>query len=401
MERQTLKSVMSAYGGFTIARDEKVILLKGAVPGEVVEVDIIEKKRDYSIAQVVNVIEPSEHRIDPMCAVFGICGGCQLQFISYEKQVMMKEEVLRDSLSRIGGIEMDASPPLVGEQRNYRHRVQFKVSREGEIGFFREYSRTVVPFRNCPLLIDQINNLFLSIREKADMRGLREVHLAAGDSSVVLLIGKDYDVSSWQAYRDIGISGIAFNDVFLSQPQYADFDLNGLKYTVSPWTFFQSHWGLNRKLVEEVMAALSPLEGKRILDLYAGAGNFSIPLAMHAGEVVAVEENAFAAQDGMRNVKLNKIRSCRFVRTTAEKYSIKDRFDVIILDPPRSGLTAAVVRKILESPADRIVYISCNPATLARDLKKLKDKYEVTSVRQVDFFPQTFHIEAVSFLRLR
>lgn len=401
MERQTLKSVMSAYGGFTIARDEKVILVKGAVPGEVVEVDIIEKKKDYSIARVVNVIEPSEHRIEPMCPVFGVCGGCQLQFISYEKQIMMKDEVLRDSLSRIGGVETEPSPPLVGAQKNYRHRAQFKVSREGEIGFFREYSRTVVPFRNCPLLVDELNRLFLSIREKADIRGLREIHIASGDSSVVLLIGKDHDISAWQIYRDIGFNGVAFNDVFLSEPHFADFDLNGLKYTVSPWTFLQSHWGLNRKLVEEVIAALSPLEGKRVLDLYAGAGNFSIPLAVHAGEVVAVEENTCAVQDGMRNLKLNKIRNCKFVRSTAETYSIKDRFDVIILDPPRPGLTSGVVRNILNAPADRIVYISCNPATLARDLKKLKDKYEVTSVRQVDFFPQTFHIEAIAFLQIR
>lgn len=396
-----LKSLMPAYGGYSLARDEKVILIKGAIPGEVVEVRIEERKKDYAIASVVNVVEPSEYRVEPKCPVFGICGGCQLQFASYEKQLDMKNEILLDSFARIGGIETVLDPVLSDAQWNYRYRAQFKVSRTHDIGFFKESSREVVTFDECPLLNRQINELLHKMKQKEVVKKLTEIHVALGDTPVVLLKGRDYDTTEFEKFIDIGISGIAYNDAVSYGGAYTGFDLNGLRYTVSPWTFFQSHWDLNRKVIDFIVNRLAPLQGKRVLDLYAGAGNFSIPLAAHAAEVVAVEESAHAADDGMRNLELNDIKNCRFVRSSAEKYKIQKKFDVIILDPPRLGLTAEVVRKMLENPSDAIVYISCNPSTLARDLKKLREKYDLQSVRQIDFFPQTYHIESISFLRIR
>jgi 23S rRNA (uracil1939-C5)-methyltransferase len=396
-----LKSLMPAYGGFSLARDEKVIFIKGAVPGEVVEVRIEEKKKDYSIASVVGVLEPSEHRVDPLCRVFGVCGGCQLQFVSHEKQLDMKNEILRDSLARIGGIEAVPDAVFSAGQWNYRHRAQFKVSRSHEVGFFKEASREVVAFDSCPLMKEQINELLQKMKERDVAHNLTDIHVALGDTPVVLLKGRDYDTAAFERLIEIGISGIAYNDAVSYGGAYTGLDLNGMRYTVSPSTFFQSHWDLNRKIVDAVVSRLVPLGGKRVLDLYAGAGNFSLPLAAQADEVVAVEENVHAADDGMRNLELNGIKNCRVVRSSAEKYKIHKKFDVIILDPPRLGLTSEVVRKVLENPADEIVYISCNPSTLARDIKKLREKYELLSVAQIDFFPQTYHIESLSFLRIR
>ena len=248
---------------------------------------------------------------------------------------------------------------------------------------------------------NQINDLLRKMKEEDLARNLTDIHVALGDTPVVLLKGRDYDTAAFEKFIDIGISGIAYNGDVSYGGAYTGFDLNGLRYTVSPSTFFQSHWDLNRKVVDAVVRRLAPLEGKRVLDLYAGAGNFSIPLAAHAAEVVAVEEHGQAADDGMRNLELNSIKNCRIVRSSAEKYKMRKKFDVIVLDPPRLGLTSEVVRKILENPSDEIVYISCNPSTLARDLKKLREKYELRSVAQIDFFPQTYHIESISFLQIR
>ncbi len=398
---QILKSLIPAYGGYSIAKDEKVILIKGAIPGEVVEVAIEEKKRDYSVGSVINVVEPSEHRIEPECPVFGLCGGCQLQFISYGKQVMMKDEILLDSLMRLGRIEISLAPALADAHWHYRHRAQFKVSRSGDIGFFKESSREVISFDSCPLMSEKINELFQRIKEKDIVANLTEIQIAAGDTPVALLKGVDYDSSLFDGFIESGLSGIAYNESIAYGGAYTGLDLNGLRYTVSPWTFFQSHWNLNRKVVDLVLAGLASLNGKRILDLYAGAGNFSLPLSRHAEEVIAVEENPRAVEDGRRNLELNDIKNCRIVRSSAEKYKINKKFDVIVLDPPRSGLTSDVVKKILENPSDRIVYISCNPSTLARDLKKLKEKYDIESVRQIDFFPNTYHIEAAAFLQVK
>ena len=396
-----LRPSLPAYGGYSIAREEKIILIKGAVPGELVEVTIDEKKRDYMLATVTQVIEPSEFRVEPKCPVFGICGGCHLQFIAYEKQVSMKEEVLVDSLLRLGGTEVRLSPSLTDVQWQYRHRAQFKVSKEGTIGFFRESSRDVVLFESCPLMIDRINELLQRIKEKELATGLKEIHLSIGDSAAVLLRGAPADAARTEAFREIGIPIIANNDTLIEGSGAVMFDLSGMKYTVSPWTFFQAHWSLNLKTAELIAGLAAPLEGKKVLDLYAGAGNFSLPIARYADEVVLVEENPFAVEDGTRNLKLNGLKNCRFVRSTAEKYRIQKKFDAIILDPPRPGLTSEVVKKILDMPSDTIIYISCNPSTLARDLKKLKGVYDIQSVQMIDFFPNTFHIEAAALLKRR
>jgi 23S rRNA (uracil1939-C5)-methyltransferase len=399
---QILKSLTPAYGGYSIARDEKVIFIKGAIPGEVVEVEIEERKRDYSVASSIRIVEASEHRVEPVCRVFGRCGGCHLQFISYDRQLGMKEEILLDTLGRLGKIEISLSDTLSDAQWNYRQRAQFKVSKAGEIGFFRESSRDVVASDDgCPLMDPSINLLLAGMKEKDLARGLSDIHVAAGETPVVFLKGKDFDLSSCEAFVDAGFSGIAYNDGIAYGGAYTGFDLNGLRYTVSPWTFFQAHWSLNRRVVAFMVEQMAPLEGRSVLDLYAGAGNFSLPVAVHAGEVIAVEENASAVEDGARNIELNGIRNCRIVKSSAEKYRFTKKFDVIILDPPRPGLTSEVAKKIIENPADQIVYISCNPATLARDLKKLKEKYEVESVRLIDFFPNTYHIEAMAFLRVK
>ncbi len=396
-----LESLTPAYGGYSVARDEKVILIKGAIPGEVVDVDIEEKKKDYSIGSVVNVIEPSADRVEPPCPVFGRCGGCQLQFIQYGRQLSMKEEVLRDTLRRLGHIEAPLEPPLCGDQWHYRRRAQFKVSRDGEIGFFRESSREVITFEECPLMHEGINTIFKQIREKCVVRNLSEIHIALGDTPVALLKGKGYDASLFEDFVAVGLSGIAYNDAIAYGGAFTGFGLNGQRYTVSPWTFFQAHWELNREVVRLLLDQLAPLEGKSVLDLYAGAGNFSLPAAAQAKEVVAVEENPYAAEDARRNLELNGIKNCRIVKAPAEKYRITKKFSVIILDPPRPGLTSEAAKKILDNPADEIVYISCNPATLARDLRKLSDRYEIRSVRLIDFFPNTFHIESIVFLKMR
>jgi 23S rRNA (uracil1939-C5)-methyltransferase len=396
-----LQSLTPAYGGYSIARDEKVILIKGAIPGEVVDVEIQERKRDYSVGSVVGVIEPSEDRIEPPCPVFGKCGGCQLQYIRYEKQLTMKDEVLRDTLARLGKVETDLGAPLSGSNWHYRRRAQFKVSKTGEIGFFRESSRDVITFDECPLMNDEINTLLGRIKEKCSVVSLSDIHVAAGDTPVALLKGKGYDTSSFEDFVEIGLSGIAYNDAIAYGGAYTGFDLNGLRYTVSPWSFFQAHWDLNRKVVDFMIDRMGCLEKKLVLDLYAGAGNFSMPAAAAGAEVVAVEENQYAVEDGKRNLELNGIRNCRIMKSSAEKYRITKKFDIIILDPPRPGLTSEVVKKILDAPSDMIAYVSCNPATLARDLKKLREKYDVQSVHQIDFFPNTFHIESVSFLSIR
>lgn len=396
------------YGGYVMAREGKIIFVRGAIPGELVHISVEERKKHYSIASVKGIVEESPDRRQARCRFFGVCGGCQLQFIEYRRQVSMKEEILLDAMKRIGDVTVALMPSITGEEFGYRQRGQFKVSREGKIGFYREGTREVVPVDECPVMAREINDTLQKLGSM-NLRGVKEVHIISGDT-VALLIKGNLDDAAAQELIDMGVSGIAFENGESIGKDYITMDLDGLRYSVTPWSFFQSHWSLNRAVVEAVKEGLSPLNDRRILDLYAGAGNFSLPLALLAREVVGVEENPHAVEDGRRNLMLNGIRNCTFLHQPVErslegkkvpKLFCGPHYDIIVLDPPRAGLTTGSVQKIMEMESERIAYVSCNPATLARDIKKMRERYEIESVRMVDFFPNTYHIEALAFLRLK
>ncbi len=393
-----LRAESAVYGGYTIARTEGVVFIKGALPGETVDVEVAEKKKDYSVANVLEVVEPSPFRVEPECPHYGVCGGCQLQYMSYAEQVRNKDLILAESLKRLGGIEAAPLEPITGNPHHYRRRAQLKISAEGRAGFFRESSREVIDIKECLISTPRINETISKIKS-IDLRGIREMHITEGDELVVLIKGRGFDESLAEEFVNAGFSGVAFEDRSHRGKGHAEFDLRGLRYTVSPWSFFQSNWELNLKVIDALVEGLAPIEGMKILDAYAGGGNFSLPLAASAERVLCIEENPHSVKDGLRNVEFNGLKNVRFIKSGIEKCPFRDRrFDIVLLDPPRPGLTGEAMKRILELAPERIVYISCNPATLARDLKKMAGAYKIDSVRVADFFPDTYHIEAVCFL---
>lgn len=407
-----IKPSLAAYGGFSIGKwKDKVVLIKGAIPGEEVEASIENEKSDYFIAKTLKVIKQSPDRITPECEYFGVCGGCHYQYISYARQVRLKEEILQDCIKRIAKIETQVSDSIFHEiPWGYRYRGQFKVV-DKKIGFYREKTRDIVDIKRCPLMVNEINNCLDAIHDAFLTRGndllqhISDIHIACGDVIAFLITAKDMKIDLKRLAESlpdmISLSIFCNGKIFsLHGRDYITLNLNGLKYTVSPMSFFQSHWRLNKVVVDFVKKSLQPLEDKKILDLYSGAGNFSIPLAQISKEVIAIEENPYAVIDGKRNIKINQIKNCEFICIPVENAHIQ-KADIIVVDPPRSGLTNKTVEKLLNSSAEKIVYISCNPSTLARDIKKLIKKYEIESLRMIDFFPQTYHIEAICFLSLR
>ncbi len=412
MQKLILKVDRPAYGGLSIGRHEgKVVMIKGAVlPGETIEAIVENEKKDYLAASVKKIMETSDDRISPACKFFGICGGCHFQHIPYARQIRIKEEILRDCLKRLAKTEIDLSEPVINNNPwNYRLRGQFKVSREG-MGFYRESAGEVINIDSCLLMVKEINGYFQKAKILLKGHNIKEIHITAGDSIIALIRTPTRAMSAagWNKFAsgffDSGFSGLfietADKRILRYGKPFVTLHIKNLEYTVSPMSFFQSNWILNQSVARIIKDSLQPLTDKKILDLYAGAGNFSLPLAMDAG-VIAVEENPYAIEDGKRNLEINKIENFRFVRSSAGKFRAKDRFDVVILDPPRPGLTKRAMNKVLSLMPERIVYISCNPATFARDIKKLSGKYDIESIRMIDFFPQTFHIETLAFLRLK
>ncbi len=286
---------------------------------------------------------------------------------------------------------------MIGKDFNYRHRAQFKVSKEGRIGFYREGTREVVPIKSCPLMVDRINEVLERLRS-TDLAGIKEVHVTSGDSLVALLKGVEYGDALAERFTEMGFDGVAFDDGTYRGKGHVSFDVMGLVYTVSPWSFFQSNWTLNCEVIKTIKETLGPLEKTRVLDLYAGAGNFSLPLAREGAEVIAIEDNPHSIKDGQRNVSYNKVRKYKFVSGRAEDARFKGEFDIALLDPPRPGLTNEAMKRVMELAPERIAYVSCNPSTFARDLGKLSGLFAIDSVRMIDLFPNTYHIESLAFL---
>ena len=412
----TAKADFPAYGGFALARGNgSILLIRNAIPGETVEARIEEKKKDFAFADTVRVVAASPDRTEPACPVFEECGGCQLQYIAYPRQVSIKEEILLDCMCRIAKKEVLLSGAFVGDSPwNYRRRAQFKLGK-GAMGFFREKTREVVDFDECPLMKKEVNDLFSKAREvyktsQGLFDGISDLHISYGSEGLALLKATSkISMARWNQIGmlllDAGFEGVCGvsekGKTVTFGSEFVSLDLDGLKYTISPQSFFQSHWDLNRTVVRFLRETLQPLRKKRVIDLYAGGGNFSLPIAFDGADVYAVEENPFAIEDGKRNAAANGIRNCRFIECSAERLKVCDTVDILVVDPPRAGLTNTALDKILFVEPERIAYISCNPSTMARDIKKLLGQYEIESMRIIDFFPQTYHIESLAVLRLR
>lgn len=389
----------AVYGGYGLARggDGGVVLVRGALPGEVVDAAVVERKKDYARAETVAVVEPSPHRVSPPCAAYGVCGGCRLQHADYPCQLAMKSSALGDTLRRIAKI--GTGPPAIrpSEPFRYRHRGQFKADAAG-IGFHAEGTHRVVPVRACPLMVDGINGLLAVCRDAAALRGVAGVAIVSdGERTIVHFKGISRDDRIVGVLRDGGAAGVAFRDRAWGIRGLA-FRIGGLVYGVSPETFFQANWTLNLELVARIGALVREGSGGRVLDLYAGAGNFTIPLSAGAAEVVAVEESGDAFRDLKRNVADNRIGNVKAVRSRIEGFRPSGRFDAVVVDPPRTGLSERAVRLLREVRAPRILYVSCNPATLARDLARLAGSYGIAGIEAYDFFPQTHHVETLVVL---
>ena len=409
------------YGGYGLARHrDKVILVRFAAPQELVDAEVVEDNKDYAEALVNNVVLSSRSRREAPCPYFGVCGGCQLQHIDYVTQVESKESILVETLQRIGKIE---SVPLgesiqSGQEFGYRVRVQFKV-KNGKLGFFKWDEREVVDIDSCPVAHPRINELIPSLKECVKhIRELQEIHVNYSPSEDKFLVkfvtptemdrellgnlkedclpGDVVGVGDYSRLRTI------LNRRFWIGKEYLFVEVSGWKFRVSADSFFQVNWTIWKSFIEAVSDVKSY---RKAIDLHCGVGFFTIPLSERGNFIEGSDSNPSAINDAEYNAKLNGRDNVVFMRSDAYRH-LKSRggevLDLVVLDPPRSGLEKNEMELLVKNKPENIVYVSCNPSTLARDLKTLlRNGYTLESIRLVDMFPQTYHIESVSFLRVQ
>lgn len=422
------------YGGDGLAHHEgATIFVPFVLPAERVSAEPVEQKKKFVRAQLTGVLEASPGRIEPRCPHFGTCGGCNYQHVPYERQLAYKADILRETLRRIGRIEWTgdiathASPEWA-----YRNRAQWKVRpiRAGNadaasgdsvddaklaIGYFRANSTALCAVEDCAILAPSLLTALLSLRASLAAgtlpRGLREIEAftaeeADGSNARLLLTATFAGFPSRAAelaetFRKImpGLESTVFHDpgrdrMELFGPGFLDYKVGDAKYRVGHFSFFQ----VNRFLCAELMREAVERDpgGRLALDLFAGVGLFSVPLAAKFDRVVAVESNPAATRDLEVNARGNaaiEIRTADVARFL-ERY--KERPQLVVLDPPRAGMMPGTVELLARVGAAWITYVSCEPPTLARDLAALREAgYEISGVHLFDLFPQTFHMETV------
>jgi len=404
------------YGPHGIGRlDGKAIFVRGVVPGEDVEITVREDRGSFAFADVERVVHAAPERRVPPCVYLPRCGGCPWQHIAYAAQLRAKEQNLRDQLARIGGLADAPVLPIIASPREfgYRSRLTLRTA-GGRVGFYAAASHELVEVEHCLLAGDAVDR---AMRAAADLvehcaTNIRRVEIAQrGAQPGVVVVGeiegpfKHADgpvIVDWLA-RHADVHGLVLHgkrwrrvwgDEWTTvSPEY------GLTLQARAGGFTQVNPGANRLLVETVLSLGGFAPHDRVLDLYAGIGNLSIPIARRAGHVVAVERDRVAADDARRNAASSAAANCDVWPMAAHVGMRQLRrqhqsFDVVVLDPPRSG-AAEIIDDLLTMQPPRIVYVSCNPSTLARDLKRLATRYRVDAVQPIDFFPHSYHSEAV------
>jgi 23S rRNA (uracil1939-C5)-methyltransferase len=417
------------YGGEGLAHHEgHTVFAPFVLPDESVSIEPIEKRKKFIRGRVARIKTPSADRAVAPCPYFGVCGGCNYQHIPYELQLRYKADILRETLSRLGRLHWDgpivshASPPF-----GYRNRVQWKIALDEngarEIGYFQAGSQKLCPIRQCPIASPRLNEALAAIVNLLESgklpAGLNEIESFADHNDDRLLLNLALDAANGTAAEIAALFRAALPSVetVLVHDRRADrFELSGpgfINYRVGEHTYRIGHlsfFQVNRFLLDElVRTVIGETRGKLALDLFAGVGLFSVPLANRFERLIAVEANAAAARDLEANLQASGAASPNLRQTTVEAFleHWHERPDLVVLDPPRTGVAARALARLIKIAPQEIVYLSCDPATLARDLAILAGdsqnprSYQISELHLVDIFPQTYHIEALVRLSRR
>ena len=450
-----------AAEGKSLARlDGKVIFIENTVPGDVVDVRLFKNKKDWAEGSVVKYHEYSSQRVAPFCSHFTVCGGCQWQMLPYEKQLQFKQKQVEDNLQRIGKIELPEMLPILGadETKFYRNKIEYTFSNkrfllaeelkdesvsslQNVAGFHAKgIFDKVIDIKTCYLQSEPTNRLRIAIKDFAEqhhlsfydikhqhgfLRTMQVRICTTGEIMVNIMFGNDDE-----AARNILLDHISKNfpeittllytvntkgndSLYGLTPQifygkgFAIEKLGDFQFKIGPKSFFQTNSRQGEKLYNVTKGFAELTGNETVYDLYCGTGSIGIFVSGAAKKIIGVETVDEAIHDAKENAALNNISHASFFAGDVINICNDDFFaehgkpDVIITDPPRAGMHEKLVKKLLDMESPLIVYVSCNPATQARDLKLLDEKYVVTKIQPVDMFPHTHHIENVVQLKLK
>ena len=414
---------LDAFGQGVANHNGKTIFVKSALPDETVDIQLTEDKKNYAKAKVIKYHNYSHQRVKPQCQYYTKCGGCELQHISSTLQQQAKYEALIKLLQKEAGVLLEDNLPNIIEDQPYHYRRRARLSInlvKGElfVGFRQSESNQIVNIENCPILVKQLNDLLIPLqsclRQIKQNKTLGHIELIAVDSGIILVLRHTLPLSELDSqlliqFAEVHNISLYFHGdklvhVFGTKEHY--YLVNQLKLTFSPLDFIQVNSRINQKMIDKALEWLDVSSNDKILDLFCGMGNFSLPMATICQSVTGIEGVEALVEKAKFNTKLNKDKvkaktqffTCNLEDKQQSSLWNQIIYDKILLDPARAGAYNASAEIVKISPS-KLVYISCNPATLARDCKLfIEEGYNIAKIAILDMFPQTKHIESMLML---
>ena len=385
--------------------DNKTIFVYDALPNELVDVEIVFENKKIMEGKVIKYLKISPKRIEPICPYFKECGGCDLMHINYDEELKYKENKVKQIVEKFSSIDKNVIKQIVGNDNDfYRNKSTLHVN--CKVGYYSKKSKNIVPIDKCYIVDEKINEI-LNILKQLDLKNIYEVVVRTSkyldDSMIILKINNSINQNIIDRLKEI-----TNNIIIYQNKKYTTLYGNGYiydmigeyKFKISPDSFFQINTKQAKKLYDKVLEYLEPTSNDKVLDLYCGTGTIGIYISKYVKEVKGIEINKYAVKDAFINEEINKINNINFECLDASDISkVKEKFDKIIVDPPRNGLDKKTIEYLIKSNVKRIVYVSCDPVTLTRDLELLKDYYDISEITPVDMFSRTYHVENVTLLK--
>lgn len=388
--------------------NQMIVFVPKALPGEKVRIRITEKKKNFARGKIVEILKSSDKRIESKCPYYKECGGCNLRHQTSEENLNFKKEKVKTAIRRIGKLDIkveDIIPSL--KEDNYRNKVSFKVE-ENRIGFYGEGTYQLIDIDYCLLAQKQINDSLNIIKKylKENDNEIKSVTIKYGNAMDEILIdiyslnNTDIKILDYLTTNINNLKSVLYNDKVVYGNGYIKEVSNGLMFNVSAKSFFQVNSVQTEKLYDEIIKQSKLSKEDVVLDLYCGTGTITSIVSKYVKKVIGIEIVEDAIIDAKENLKINNISNVKFIcgDATKEINKIKEKVDVVIVDPPRKGIDRKAIAIMKKLSPKKIVYVSCNPVTMARDLSYLNDSYDVKKVVPVDMFPNTSHVETVCVL---
>ena len=391
------------YYGRGISRSSgKVYFIENALKDEDVSITLLKEKKKYCEAKSKSISNISKDRTEAKCKYYNVCGGCQIMHIKEEKQEEFKKEKVEEILKKFLKYNKDVNDIVFSKNFNYRNKVVLHV-KDNKLGFYKNKTNELIEIDKCLLLNPVINDLISYLKNYIELKDIEKITIKVGNKTNEVMLIIDGSIAKYQKLLEI-VDVLIINEKVMTTKDYITSYIGNKKYIIKRNSFFQVNYDISTRMYDKVKDVIVKEKSKNVLDLYCGTGTIGIYISDVVSKITGIEVVSDAIEAANTNKKINNVENIEFILGKVEDkldFISNNNIDTVIVDPPRSGLHKKVIPILEKISPKTIIYVSCDPITMARDIKLLSNNYELVEVTPYDMFPNTYHVECVCVLKLK